>query len=462
MPKNKQIRNIPVVSGQEVELNIHGYGHEGEGVGRYRDFTVFVNGALQGEMVRVKISEVKKNFARGVLLEVVQPIPERTSPPCPAYRECGGCQLQHLNYPAQLAMKRQRVVDALERIGGLSGVKVQPVLGMNEPWYYRNKVQYPVGMAEDGTITLGFYRQGTHQIVPFAGCLLQPKDMNRIVGGILSLIKEYGVPAYNEQSGTGLLRHVLVRKGFGTGEVMVVLVTNGDNFPQGREIARKIAEDFVEIKSIVQNINTSRGNVILGQETRLLWGQETIVDELDGLRFKISPRSFFQVNPDQTRVLYGKAVEYAKLTGGETVVDAYCGVGSLTLFLARKAKRVFGIEVVPEAIRDAHENAAANQLTNTEFLVGETEKVLPELVAEGIRFDVGVVDPPRSGCERAVLESFAANGVGRIVYVSCNPSTLARDLKVLTELGYETREVQPVDMFPQTYHVESVCLIERK
>lgn len=461
MLKNKQTLNTPVNQGQLVEIPITGYGHKGEGVGRYRDFTVFVTGALQGETVRVKITEVKKNFARGALVAVVRPVPERVAAPCPVYQECGGCQLQQMNYPAQLALKRQRVVDALERIGGLTGVTVHPVLGMDQPWFYRNKVQYPIGMTEDGQVKLGFYRQGTHRIVPLSGCLLQPEDMNRMAGQIQSLIQAYGVSVYNEQTGTGLLRHVLIRKGFGTGEVMVVLVTNGAVFPQVQDLAGKLAVQFPEIKSIMQNINTTRGNVILGRQTRLIWGKETIIDELDGLRFKISPRSFFQVNPYQTSVLYGKAVAYAGLDGAETVMDAYCGVGSLTLFLARKAQKVYGIEVVPEAIRDAKENANLNQLTNTEFRVGETEKVLPELVKQGIRFDVGVVDPPRSGCERSVLESFAANEVSRIIYVSCNPSTLARDLKLLTELGYWVREIQPVDLFPQTYHVETVVLMSR-
>jgi 23S rRNA (uracil1939-C5)-methyltransferase len=461
MVKNLEAVNIPVHRGQLVELPVHGYGHEGEGVGRYRDFTLFIPGALQGEVVRVRITEVKKNFARGVLTEVIQPIPERIQPLCSTAAECGGCQLQHLNYAAQLGMKRQRVVDAIERIGGLAGVTVHPVAGMAEPWHYRNKVQYPVGRAADGTVAMGFYRQGTHQIVPMDGCLLQTEVINRIAAVLQKLIAEYQIPVYDEKTGRGLLRHVLIRQGFTSGEVMVVLVINGEHIPRLRELVTSLATIEPGIKSVVQNINTSRGNVILGAQTRLIWGRNTIVDQLDGLQFKISPRSFFQVNPVQTEVLYNKAVEYAGLTGRETVVDAYCGVGSLTLFLARKAKTVYGIEVVPEAIRDAKENAVLNGIGNSQFLVGETEKVLPELVGEGIRFDVGVVDPPRSGCERTVFESFAANGVGKIVYVSCNPSTLARDLKVLAELGYRTVEIQPVDMFPQTFHVECIAKIVR-
>jgi 23S rRNA (uracil1939-C5)-methyltransferase len=461
MPNNAKRDNLPVRPGQTVEVMISGYGHQGEGVGRYRDFTVFVVGALQGETVRVEITEVKKNFARGYVTRVCQPAPERTAPACPVYRECGGCQLQHLNYAAQLELKRQRVVDAIERLGGLTGVTVHPVLGMAEPWHYRNKVQYPVGQEADGKVIMGFYRQGTHRIVPGAGCLLQPERMDRLAAALLELIREYQIPIYDERTGTGLLRHVLMRQGFAGGEIMVVLVTNGEDVSKLAEIGAALAEGDPAVKSIVQNINTSRGNVILGPRTRVIWGRETIVAELDGLRFKISPRSFFQVNPVQTEVLYHQAGECAGLTGVETVVDAYCGVGSLTLFLARQAREVYGIEVVPEAIRDARENAALNGIGNVRFLVGATEKVLPELVKEGIHFDVGVVDPPRSGCERSVLERFAANGVGRIVYVSCNPGTLARDLKILTELGYWTAEIQPVDMFPQTFHVECIAKIVR-
>ena len=450
----------PVQLGQTVEITIDNYGHEGEGVGRIEGFAVFIPEALKGETVRIRITEVRKNFARGEVLEILKPALERIKPPCPVYQQCGGCQLQHMNYSAQLAIKRQQVVDAVERIGGLSGITVHPVLGMKDPWYYRNKVQYPFGM-DGGQTVMGFYRKGTHDIVNLDSCQLQPMVTNWVATKIRELAVKYQVSIYNEQTGTGLLRHLLIKKGFKTGEMMVVLVTNGPDFPDGPKIAAELMSAFPNVKSVVQNINTNRGNVILGRETRVIAGEPTINDILDGLKFKISARSFFQVNPEQAEVLYHKAVEYAGLTGTETVLDAYCGVGSLTLFLARQAKEVYGIEVVPEAIRDAEANAALNQLKNVRFLVGETEKVLPELVNQGVRFDVCVVDPPRSGCERSVLESFAANGVGRIVYVSCNPSTLARDLKILTELGYEVREIQPVDMFPQTYHVECVALMSR-
>jgi 23S rRNA (uracil1939-C5)-methyltransferase len=461
MPKLVNQVKPPVVKDEVIELTVRNYGHEGEGVGRYLDFTVFVAGALPDEAVRVRINEVKRNYARGTLLEVLRPAPARIAPACPVYRDCGGCQLQHLDYRAQLEMKHRRVVDAIERIGGLTGVVVHPVLGMANPWEYRNKVQYPVGRSADGQVQIGFYRMGTHEIIPAAGCRLQPEELNRIVVKLREILEAHRISIYNERTGAGTLRHVLLRKGFVSGSIMVVLVTSGEPFPESSRMVTELTAAFPRIGSIVQNINRTRGNVILGPESRVLWGKAAICDELDGLKFKISARSFFQVNPAQTTVLYRQAVEYAGFGGGETVADAYCGVGSLTLFLARKAKKVYGLEVVSEAIRDARENAALNGITNTGFRVGATEKILPELGKEGIRFDVGVVDPPRSGCDREVLESFAAGGVGRIIYVSCNPATLARDLKLLAELGYGVIEIQPVDMFPQTFHVECVAKIVR-
>ena len=457
----------PVSLGQEIELAISGYGHEGEGVGRCNDFTVFVPGALKGETVAAEIYEVRKNFARARIIKHLATAPERVAPICPVYQDCGGCQLQHLNYGAQLELKRQQVVDAMERIAGLSGVPIHPVIGMENPRAYRNKAQYPIGQ-QGGAAVLGFYQKGSHQIVPFTECLIQHPANQRLADALLQLIRKYRLSIYNERTGSGFLRHILIKTGFQSGEVMVVLITNGADFPQGVRMAEELRQQFPEVKSVIQNINRSRGNVILGNESRCLAGAEAISDVLADLRFKISAQSFFQVNPVQTEVLYQKAVEYAglsgaeKVSGSETVLDAYCGVGSLTLFLARRAKRVYGVEVVAAAIANARENAALNRIENVEFIVGETERVLPRLQKEGIQFDVAVVDPPRSGCEESVLRSFAENNVSRIVYVSCNPATLARDLKILDGLGYRVEEIQPVDMFPQTHHVECVANIERK
>ncbi len=451
---------VPVNQGQEIETVIEGYGHEGEGVGRYQDFTLFIPGALKGETVKVQVLEVKKNYARGKVLQVINTVPERTKPGCPIFAICGGCQLQHLDYRAQLELKRQRVIDAIERIGGLNDVLVHAAIGMKEPWRYRNKVQYPVGIYKE-KLVLGFYQQGTHRLVPVSDCLIQPLITNKIALKVRELANQYRLPVYNEKSGKGLLRHVLIKTAYLTGEAMVVLVTNGDCFPVGPRIARDLAAAFPQIKSVVQNINRSRGNVILGDTNQVLWGSDGIVEKVGGLQFKFSASSFFQVNPVQTQTLYDKAVEYAELSRRELVLDAYAGVGSLTLFLAKKAKMVYGIEVVSQAVVNAKENAILNGIENVRFITGTVEKELPKLVAGRLFFDVAVLDPPRSGCEERVLKSLVENMIKRIVYVSCNPSTMARDLKILSELGYKTKEVQPVDMFPHTYHVECVALITR-
>jgi 23S rRNA (uracil1939-C5)-methyltransferase len=349
----------------------------------------------------------------------------------------------------------------LERIGGLKNITVHPVLGMKKPWKYRNKVQYPFGY-EDGAIAVGCFQKGTHQVVPTEDCAIQHETNSRVMCAVRDLAREYGLTVYNEANGQGFLRYVLVKNAFETNEVMVVIVTNGSEFPQGKAFGQALAEANPEVKSVVQNINLSRGNAVLGEENRVLWGEDGIIDRLGDLDFKISATSFFQVNPAQTTKLYAKAVEYAGLTGKETALDAYCGVGTLALFMAGHAREVYGVEVVEGAIHDAEENAVRNGIGNVRFVVGRTEKVLPKLAAIGIKFHVAVVDPPRAGCDPQVLKTLAKVGVKRIVYVSCNPSTLARDLKVLGELGYVTKEVQPVDMFPHTYHIECVARIERK
>jgi 23S rRNA (uracil1939-C5)-methyltransferase len=452
---------IPVKLGQEIELNIHGYGHEGEGVSRYQQFTIFVSEALKDETVLAKVVEVKRNFARAEIVSMIKPASERVTPHCQVAKDCGGCQFQHLDYRAQLITKQQRVSDAIERIGGLQGVTVHSTIGMNEPWHYRNKVQYPVGLSGH-SVTLGFYRKGTHQIVPMSDCLLQPIITNKISRRIKELAEKYRVSIYNERTGSGMLRHVLIKYGFATNEAMVVLVTNGDSFPDGSKIARDLIGSFPEIKSVVQNINRSRENVILGNTNSVLWGKDSITEKIGSLQFKISANSFFQVNPVQLQALYSKVMEYAALSWKELVLDAYCGVGSLTLVLAKKAKQVYGIESVAEAIFNARENAKLNGVENVEFLTGTVEKVLPNLLKRKLILDVAVLDPPRSGCEEVVLKTLAASKVKRIVYVSCNPGTLARDLKILDELGYKTYEIQPVDMFPHTHHVECVTRIERK
>lgn len=480
----------PVAVGDIVTAEISGLGHAGEGVGRVQGFAVFIPDALPGDVVRARITEVKKNYARADLLEVVTSSPERVAGRCPVHRECGGCQLQHMAYGAQLNWKRQRVVDALERIGGFTviagagavrdaggeslgapgdpdadsgeeAVRVLPTLGMENPWHYRNKAQYPVGMS-NGRVVMGFFARGTHEIVESPECYIEHPVNTRVMKVSARILDALGISVYDERTGRGVVRHVLSRVSFATGEAMVVLVTNGRELPRRDEFIAQLTAAVPQVVSISQNVNTAFTNVILGRETIHLWGKDHIVDKIGDLKFKISPRSFFQVNPVQTEVLYHKAREYADLSGGELVVDAYCGIGTIALFLADKADRVVGIEEVPEAIEDARENAGLNGVHNAEFHVGRVEDVLPDMVRRGLRPDVVVLDPPRAGCERAVLEAIAAAEVPRVVYVSCNPSSLARDLAILREKGYRTVEVQPVDMFPHTSHVECCCCLRRQ
>ncbi len=455
-------RQPPVKTGDEVVLEIENYASEGEGVARIDGFTVFVPGALIGEKVAASIDVVKKTYARAHLLDegVRFASPERIEPPCPLYFDCGGCQLLHQSYEGQLAMKQQRVIDALSRIGGITGITVHPIIGMTNPWHYRNKAQYPFGKS-NGRIIAGCYRKGTHRVVGTPDCRIQHPMNNRVVEGVRRLAEEFGLSVYDEETHKGLLRHVLVRRAFGTGEISVALATNDAHFPRSEEFAKKLADEFPGIRSIVQNINPTHGNKVLGDENIVLWGEDGITDILGNLEFRISPTAFYQVNPVQTLVLYKKAVEYAGLSGKEKVLDVYCGVGTLTLFLAWRALEAYGIEANKNAIEDATANARLNRIANVRFIAGRAEKVLPDLAKAGIIFDVAVVDPPRAGCQPEVLQALANTGAKRIVYVSCNPGTLARDLKDLVQLGYKAEEAQPVDMFPHTYHVECVIEIQK-
>jgi 23S rRNA (uracil1939-C5)-methyltransferase len=452
---------VPVNKGESYSIDIVGLGHSGEGVGRVEGFTVFVPLALPGERVRAKITEVKKNYAKGQLEQVIEPAPHRTNPRCSIFDRCGGCQLQHLDYPGQLAAKRQAVIDAVTRIGKLPEAVIHPVIGADDPWFYRNKMQFPVGEA-GGRVAVGCFAQGSHEIVNTDRCFIQHEINNTIACEVRGLLTELGIRPYNERNGLGVVRHVLGRVGTATGEVMVILVTATAELPQEGRIISRLRERIAGLVSIVHNVNPQRTNVILGRRTRTLWGRDTISDRLGELVFRISPHSFFQVNTVQAKVLYDKAVEYAGLSGNETVIDAYCGTGTITLFLARQAARVYGIEVVAAAVEDARQNAQANGVGNVEFLVGDAVEVMPRLYAQGIRPHAVVVDPPRAGCESRVLETFVRMQPERIVYVSCNPASLARDLALLAENGYETKEIQPVDMFPHTHHIESVVRLQRK
>ncbi len=442
------------------KIDITGLTHEGQGVGKIEGFVVFVDGVLPGENVDIKIVKQTKSYAVGRLVNINNSSADRVKPFCPVYDKCGGCAVQHMSYQAQLDFKKDTVLQNIRRIGGLQNIKVNNTIGMENPFKYRNKVQYPVG-SDKGDIRIGFYETRSHNIIDSNLCDIQPDESNNIRDVVRDFCKDAGIAIYDEKTGKGLLRHVMVRKGFKTGEIMVVLVINGDKLVKSDELVNKLLENFPDIKSIILNVNTRNTNIILGDKNICIYGQKYITDYIGSFKFEISPLSFFQVNPIQTEVLYEKALEYAGLSGNETVFDLYCGIGTISLFLSTKAKRVVGVEVVTDAISDAKRNAEINGVSNVEFLVGEAEKVIPELYAQGVKADVVVVDPPRKGCDEVLLNTLVEMQPQRIVYVSCNPSTLARDLKYLTEHGFEAKEVQPVDMFPWTGHVEATILMTR-
>jgi 23S rRNA (uracil1939-C5)-methyltransferase len=451
----------PVHVGERITLQIDNLSHSGEGVGRYKGFTIFVPEAVPGDQVAAKLISVQSNYARALIEAVLQPAAERIEPVCPVYADCGACQLQHLDYAAQLEHKRQWVVDALTRIGKLADVMVKQTLPMADPWRYRNKAQFPVAQVA-GKVVAGGFRQRSHEVVDVADCLIQHPLNNQVLQQVKQLAMKFGLTIYDESSGVGLLRHVLVKTGFQTGEALAILVTNAEAFPAKHELAAELMQRVPQLVGVVQNINPRRTNVILGEKTLTIAGRDYLVDQLGGLKFHISARSFFQVNPLQTEALYRTAVQYAELTGQETVIDAYCGIGTISLFLAAHAKSVIGVEAVASAVADAKCNAELNQIENVRFLVGEAERVIPWLYqSSGVRADVIIVDPPRAGCDEQLLQTIARMQPRRMVYVSCNPSTLARDLAYLNAHGFSVQEVQPVDMFPHTSHVETVVLMSR-
>ena len=451
---------VPVEKGKSYEIEIKTLGTSGEGVGRYQEFTVFVPYALPGEKVLAGIEEVKKTYAKGKLQKILTKSADRVAPICAIYDKCGGCQLQHLDYMAQLKAKRQQVIDAITRIGKQSDVYVEPTIGAATPWNYRNKMQFPIGKQKGKTI-IGCFAQGSHQIIDTTDCHIQKEGNNEVVNAIREIVNKLNIPVYNEDKHSGVLRHVVGRVGK-KGDIMVVIVTASDKMPREKEFVKMLRAKLPKVVSIQQNIQTYRNNVIMGRDTKLLWGKPTILDNIGRLSFHISPRSFFQVNTEQAEVLYNKALEFADLHGEETVIDAYCGTGTITLFLAQKAREVYGIEIVKPAIQDAKKNARDNNVRNAEFIVGDATVIMPKLYRQGIRANVVVVDPPRAGCTEVVLETFANMKPEKIVYVSCNPASLARDMAVLAKLGYKAKKVQPVDMFPNTSHVETVILLSRK
>ncbi|MCG0275846.1 MAG: 23S rRNA (uracil(1939)-C(5))-methyltransferase RlmD [Thermosediminibacteraceae bacterium] len=445
--------------GDKVEIEITGMAHEGQGVGRVNGLAVFVEEALKGEKVIARIDKVSKNYAIAHVEKILSPSPERVKPLCPYAGNCGGCSLQHLSYKGQLDFKTQKVKDNLERIGHIY-TEVLETVGMENPLKYRNKAQYPVG-EKDGRPVLGFYRKRSHELVPIKGCLIQHDLSWQVAEIVRAWIEKFQIPIYDEIEHKGLVRHVVTRVGAKTGEVMVVLVINGKKLPHLRDLLDDLQKSIKGLKSVYLNVNTQKTNVILGKENILVFGEPYIVDFIGEIKFTLSPTSFFQVNPVQVEVLYNKVMEFANLTGEETVIDAYCGIGTITLFLAKKARFIYGIEIVPEAVKDARNNAILNGIKNVEFIEGAAEKVMPRFFEQGIRADVIVVDPPRRGCDEELLEAVVKMNPRRIVYVSCNPATLARDLRYLEDRGYRTEFVQPVDMFPFTHHVECVALIQK-
>lgn len=450
--------SAPVKKNDRLVVHIEDLTHDGAGVAKVESYPLFIQGGLPNESAEVHVLKTLKNYGFAKIVDIKEPSPDRVAAPCPIFDQCGGCQLQHLSYEGQLKWKQNMVENVMKRIGKIE-VPVLPVKGMDNPWHYRNKAQIPFGMNGDVPIA-GFYKTKSHHIVDTNRCLIQGEEADAILEGLKPKLWSLGLTPYDEISKRGILRHVVVRKARTTEEVMVVLVTKGKKIPEKEAIIKTIIELIPNVKSIMQNINSQDTNVIFGNDTLLLWGKEVIEDFIGDVRFEISARSFYQVNPVQTEVLYDQALDYAALTGNETVIDAYCGIGTISLFMAKKAKMVMGVEIVPQAIADAKRNAEINNLTNTFFEAGPAEEVIPRWYKEGKNADVLMVDPPRKGCDEALLTTILEQKPRKVVYVSCNPATLARDLRILEDGGYKTQQVQPVDMFPHTAHCEAVAWLE--
>ena len=457
-----------------VTVTIEDMGTSGEGIGKVDGYALFIKDAIIGDVVEAKIMKAKKNYGYARLMNILAPSEYRVkNPQCSMARKCGGCQIQEMEYERQLQFKMDKVRGNLMRIGEvpeeLLDCVMEPIVGMDEPFHYRNKAQFPVGTDKEGNIVTGFYAGRTHSIIPNTDCSLGVPVNEKILKCILAFMEEYGIRAYDEEKHSGLVRHVLIRYGFTTKEIMVCLVINGNSLPCGEILAERLTQ-ITGMTSITLSINKEKTNVIMGNQIKPLWGQTYITDYIGNVKYQISPLSFYQVNPVQTEKLYGLALEYADIHGNETVWDLYCGIGTISLFLAQKAKKVYGVEIVPQAIDDAKNNAKINGITNAEFYVGKAEEVLPEYYAAYERehggktahADVIVVDPPRKGCEESLLQTMVDMQPDRIVYVSCDSATLARDVKYLRRCGYELEKVRAVDQFPHTVHVETVVLLSQR
>ena len=443
-------------------VSIEDMSEDGSGIGKLDGYIWFIKDAVKGDVVEAKAMKMKKSYGFARLMRVITPSPDRIEPACPVARQCGGCQLQAMSYESQLKFKENKVYNNLRRIGGFTDIPFLPIMGMDEPWRYRNKAQFPFGRNKNGEIVTGFYAGRTHDIIPQEDCLLGVEENKKILESIKEYMIENHVAPYEEETHQGLIRHALIRKGFKTGELMVCVIINGKKLPHSEKLVEKLCR-FDGMTSISYSINTDKTNVILGKELVNLYGPGYITDYIGDVKYRISPLSFYQVNPVQTEKLYGTALEYAGLTGGEVVWDLYCGIGTISLFLAQKAKKVYGVEIVPQAIDDARENAKLNGLDNVEFFVGKAEEVLPEQYEKNkVYADVIVVDPPRKGCDEQCLNTIVTMAPKRVVYVSCDSATLARDLKMLCEKGYEVEKVRCCDMFGWTTHIETVALLTKK
>ncbi|MDO4942467.1 MAG: 23S rRNA (uracil(1939)-C(5))-methyltransferase RlmD [Lachnospiraceae bacterium] len=454
------------VKNQIVILTVEDIGTNGEGIGRVDGFTLFIKGAVIGDRIEARIIKLKKHYGYARIEKIIEPGKDRVTPVCPVADKCGGCTIQHMSYEKQLEWKFYKVKNCLERIGGLVDIesKMEPIYGMEMPYYYRNKAQFPVGTDKNGKMITGFYAGRTHSIIENTHCYIQSEVNEQVLQIILDYCRRNHIVAYDEKTGKGILRHILTRVGFRTGEIMVCLIINA-NKKKMRNI-EELVEELIKIDgmtSITFNINRERTNRILGDRIIPVWGQNYITDYIGNVKYQISPLSFYQVNPKQTEVLYGKALEYAGLEGNETVWDLYCGIGTISLFLAQKAKKVYGVEIVPQAIEDAKRNAEINGFDNVDFFVGKAEEVLPrEYEKNGVYADVIVVDPPRKGCDASLLDTIVKMAPKRVVYVSCDPATLARDVKILGESGYRVEKVSVVDQFGHSVHVESVVKLSRE
>ena len=459
-PRDGKQEETKLTVGQQMTLTIKSLGINGEGIGYFKRKIVFVDKALPGEVIHAQVTDVKEKYATARLLKVIEKSPARTKAPCPLYEECGGCSLQHMDYKAQLASKQELVIESLRKYARLENPPVAPTIGMDNPWGYRNKAQFQVGK-RDGKLVAGLYQTGTHQLVDLETCQVQHEATTAIVRTARQIIQELGIPVYEERKRTGVIRTVVARVAFATGETQLTLVSATREIPRVKELVMELRTQLPELVSIVQNVNAQKTSVIFGDTTHELWGRPYIAEKLGELSFDLSARAFFQLNPEQTHKLYDEVKKAAGLTGSELLLDLYCGTGTISLWLAPFAREVRGIELIPEAVEDARKNAERNQATNAQFHVGRAEVLMPKWAKQGVKPDVVVVDPPRTGLDDALIRSLLEVTPKKIVYVSCNPSTLAKDIgKLLAR--YELKHVQPVDMFPHTAHVEAVTLLVKK